>query len=281
MKKTILFLLLMAMQTVLFAQEREYVPFVEEGKSWYLGYFHSDGTYPITPEDPAGEGIDCIFTMQGDTEINGKTYKKVYCQSKEYYGDEDQHYYCAVREEDYRVYIIEEEATEEKIIYDFSNPGEIVALPFTFNDINFVRTRGGHDSDFLPGQLMYSVCTSSGDEIDYSHDVGIWIEGVGDYIHNPFAFEFSSLIYDKPKLGKNMWVHSCMKEGKHIFNINWTAEISAIEERMYIDNSPKDSPLYDLQGRRLSSQPSNAYHTSIFRLKKGVFIKDGKKVVVK
>ena len=162
----------------------------------------------------------------------------------------------------------------------FTSSRKSVALPFTFNDINFVRIRGGHDSDFLPGQLIYSVCTSSGDEIDYSHDAGTWIEGVGDYIHNPFAFEFSSLIYDKPKLGKNMWVHSCMnknmwvhscmKDGKHIFNINWTAEISAIEERMYIDNSPKDSPLYDLQGRRLTSQPS-----------KGVFIKDGKKVVVR
>ena len=37
----------------------------------------------------------------------------------------------------------------------------------------------------------------------------------------------------------------------------------------------------DIQGRRLTSQPSNACHTSIFRLKKGVFIKNGKKVVVK
>ena len=150
------------------------------------------------------------------------------------------------------------------------SPEEIVALPFTFNDDNFVRTRGGHDSDFLPGQLMYSVYTSSGDEIDYSHDVGIWIEGVGDYIHNPFAFEFSSLIYDKPKLGKNMWVHSCMKDGKYIFNINWTAEISAIEDKMYIENSQQNSTLYDLQGRRLTSQPS-----------KGVFIQGGKKVVIK
>ena len=97
MKKVFSLLLFLAVQTVLFAQEREYVSFVEEGKAWYLGYFHSDGPYPITPEDPAGEGIDCIFTMQGDTEINGKTYKKVYCQFKEYYGDEDQHYYCAVR----------------------------------------------------------------------------------------------------------------------------------------------------------------------------------------
>ena len=46
-----------------------------------------------------GEGIDCIFTMCGDTLMNGKEYKKVYCQFEEYYGDKERHYYCAVREE--------------------------------------------------------------------------------------------------------------------------------------------------------------------------------------
>ena len=80
----------------------EYIPFVEEGKTWYCGYNHPGVTTPPTPESPFGKVIDCIFTMSGDTEINGKTYKKVYCQFKEYYGDEEQHYYCAVREEGYR-----------------------------------------------------------------------------------------------------------------------------------------------------------------------------------
>ena len=104
----------------------EYIPFVEEGKVWYCGYNHPGVTTPPTPESPFGKVIDCIFTMSGDTEINGKTYKKVYCQFKEYYGDEEQHYYCAVREEGYRVYIVEEEATEEQLIYDFSHWGENV-----------------------------------------------------------------------------------------------------------------------------------------------------------
>ena len=37
-----------------------------------------------------------------------------------------------------------------------------------------------------------------------------------------------------------------------------------------LNNTPISVPLYDLQGRRLNAQPS-----------KGVFIKNGKKVVVK
>ena len=101
-------------------EEREYVPFVEEGKVWYCGHTHSmDEHFPHSLEDPCGWGIDCIFTMSGDTLINGQEYKKVYCQYGDYYGDEEQHYYCAVREEGYQVFIIEEEAKDEKTIYNF------------------------------------------------------------------------------------------------------------------------------------------------------------------
>ena len=40
------------------------------------------------------------------------------------------------------------------------------------------------------------------------------------------------------------------------------------------------APVYDLQGRRVS-QPANACHTSTFRLKKGLYIQNGKKTIVK
>ncbi len=48
MKKIILFLLFLTAQTVLFAQEHEYIPFVEEGKVWYCGYSHPDVILPST-----------------------------------------------------------------------------------------------------------------------------------------------------------------------------------------------------------------------------------------
>ena len=39
-------------------KEREYVPFVEEGKVWYCSY---GSVGPITPEHPEGCNIKCIF----------------------------------------------------------------------------------------------------------------------------------------------------------------------------------------------------------------------------
>ena len=257
------------------AQEgnREYVPFVEEGKVWYCGYSHADETFPRTPEDPTGHGIDCIFTMRGDTLIGNKEYKKVYCQFEEYYMDKDLHYYCAVREDAYQVLIIEAEAKEEKLIYDFSLPGECIALPFDFNGYKFVRTGGGQRYGFLSGQLEYTVCKFMGNEVDYSNDPGSWIDGVGNPLGNPFAFEFSQLIYDKPQLGKPICVITCMKDGKYIFKSEWLAAPvgpTSIGVRSHTVNSPKDSPYYDLQGIKLQKSPQ-----------KGIYIQDGKKKLSK
>jgi hypothetical protein len=65
-----------------------------------------------------------------------------------------------------------------------------------------------------------------------------------------------------------------MKDGEYIYMDDWITShgrpITSIDDISPVDNSTIDSPLYDLQGRRLTSQPS-----------KGVFIQSGKKVVVK
>ena len=162
-------------------EEREYVPFVEEGKAWYCSSKSYVG--PITSEHPEGEGVDCIFTMCGDTLVNDREYKKVYCQFEDYYGDKEQHYYCAVREDAYRVFIIEEEETEENLIYDFCNPKEFVTL--TYNDFPFVRTDGWHLYGFPTDQLIYAVCQFTEDgEVDYSNDPCFWVDDKSIYTNN-------------------------------------------------------------------------------------------------
>ena len=275
MKKIILFLLFLTVQTVLFAQGDNYIPFVEEGKVWYCGYNHPGVTFHATAEDPSAKGIDCIFTMQGDTVINGKTYKKVYCQFKEYYGDENQHYYCAVREENYRVYIVEEDATEEQQIYDFSDWGETII--FTHNDIKYGRNGGIRRERFLPGQVEFTIARFRGEELNFSYGPGTWVVAVGaPYSSNPFSKDNLDLYYRdvEPKFGKYIDVRTCMKDGEYIYMDDWRTShgspITSIDDISPVDNSPIDSPLYDLQGRRLNAQPS-----------KGVFIQSGKKVVVK
>ncbi|MBR2238995.1 MAG: hypothetical protein IJ887_14200 [Prevotella sp.] len=199
-------------------ERSDYIPFVEEGKVWYCG---ADGNIGrITPEHPEGEGIVCVFTIHGDTLINGREYKKVCCQYDDYYGDKDQHYYCAVREEACLVFIVEEKMTEEKLLYDFSRPEEEITT-LTYNNQKFARTEGWRLPGFCPGQMMYAVCIFSGDEIDYSNAPGFWVDGVGAPGTNPFAFEFSNHIIDKPKLGKYIFVRTCMKDGKYIFKMDW------------------------------------------------------------
>ena len=45
-------------------------------------------------------------------------------------------------------------------------------------------------------------------------------------------------------------------------------------------NEVNDNSWYNLAGQRVA-QPTNACHTSTFRLKKGMYIVNGKKVVIK
>ena len=256
-------------------EEREYVPFVEEGKVWYCAHAHyNDEHFSRRPEDPEGRGIDCIFTMYGDTLINGMTYKKVYCQYEEYYTDKEQHYYCAVREEAYQVFIIEEDATNEKLIYDFSRPKEFITM--TYNGYQFVRTNGERFNDFsITGQLGYFVCkfTENG-EVDYSNNSSYWMDGVGDAGNNPFAFEFTFLSapLGNYKFGKRIHTITCMKDGKYIYNLAWMVEPSgsSIDDRNLIDNPPKSSISYDLQGRRIDKA-----------LMHSIYIVNGKKYIVK
>lgn len=277
MKKIIFLILAMFMTMGASAQEeRVYVPFVEEGKCWYLGYFHPRDVFPASLEDPEGEGVDCIFTMRGDSLIGDREYKKVYCQFEEYYGDTEQHYYCAVREEAYQVFIVEGETTEEKLIYDFSHPYELITI--TFNGRQFARTEGGRRYNFLPGQLEYVFCTIRDGEVLYKSGTS-WIEGVGAPKTNPFAIEFNYLLYDKTKLGIDIYLRSCIVDGKQIFSATWMAVPCvplAIDDRTYTDNTKKSTYLYDLSGRRVSASSVTSARSA---LPKGIYIHGKRKVV--
>jgi len=249
--------------------DHEYVPFVEEGKAWYCGYFHMTDVdpQPFTPEDPCGHGIDCIFTMQGDTLIGEATYKKVYCQCEEYYGDKEQHYYCAVREDSYQVFIIESETTDEKLLYDFSHPKETITIKY--GNHKFARAGGYRLKYYVSApinQYEYNIYEYGEDsEIDIYYCLGTWKEGIGA-LGNPFALE---LYGDKPKLGKVMSVVSCMKDKQFLYQTDWRVQPMNIESICH-NSSLQTSVTFDLQGRRLTTKPQH-----------GLYIRDSRKYVVK
>lgn len=247
----------------------EYVPFVEVGKVWYCGFWHPNERYPITPEDPYGFGIDCIFTIQGDTLIGQQKYNRVMCVFEDYYGDHEQHYYCAVREEMRHVFIVEEETAEEKLLYDFSNPDKTVYFPHEGTIL--ARTKGWHHDFFPEGQLVYGLCRLLDNELDYSHNTSIWADGIGAPNCNPFSFEF---LEDESKLDNRLEVITCMKDETYIYKHEWSVEPppDAVESTHTTSEymPPKLPHLSDLQGRRLTARPRH-----------GLYIREGRKYVAR
>ena len=230
----------------------QYVPFVKEGKKWCF----------VTDDSNAGHVQKAlVFTMSGDTLISGKTYKKVYCLDEKLMATEEQ-YYCAVREGSDLVYLVELDDNEEILLYDFSRQNEVVNV--TRHSCTFARL-GGHglntyqyDPSIVWEYPLYEV---SGDEVLQTHPLGFWIEGIGSVYGNPFAKELYSEL-------NNGYVESCMEGDKYVYQIEWFAEPTSIgrskvSPRFLVPN------FYDLQGRRLTGEPSH-----------GIYIKDGKKVLV-
>lgn len=231
--------------------DHEYVPFVEEGKVWNCNN-----------SDYADAGlIDFVFTVSGDTLIGDNIYKKVFCQYDKYYGDDEQHYYCAVREEAYRVFLVEAEASDEKLIYDFSHPKDKQML--TYNNQEFARMPGTHvDLAYWPSkQLHFPLYDTSGEAIDSFWG---WMEGVGIIFGNPFKGGLN-LNKTDPLFGYIIVV-TCIKDGKCLYDYDWLSQPSVIQETV---KSVSQGSIYDLSGRKVQGKPQ-----------KGVYIQGGKKKVI-
>lgn len=229
----------------------EYIPFVEEGKVWNCNAF--------SPVYGSLIDTDVIFRISGDTLINENAYKKVYCRFDKYFGSEEQQYYCAVREEDCRVFIIESEKEVEKLLYDFSNPQEKKTL--SYDERAFIRLPGYHPKRIPKNQFVFSLRNPINEE----SFIGTWLEGAGNIYTNPFGFEF---IDEDATFGFPISVFSCINgEEKYLYDRTWNSVPNSIQE---INKESNDSNIYDFQGRRLSDKPD-----------KGLYIQNGKKYVVK
>ena len=95
--------------------------------------------------------------------------------------------------------------------------------------------------------------------------IGDWIEGVGAIHVDPFAREFH--VKESSKIPTAIYVQKCMNSAGEII---WKQPARPTSIQEALNNTPTSDTLYDLQGRRLTSQPS-----------KGVYIQSGKKVVVR
>ena len=220
-----------------------YHPFLKEGKTWnYQEYYHN-----LLDDEQWSK--DVSYVINGTTEIDGKAYYKMYRISEE--GSE---YYCALREEDRKVWQYTSDG--DQLLYDF---GMSIGDSYTPSDYQLLNV------------LHYDVSEQYDPTEPYEY-IGPEqiVEGVGCEkgwnIMKLYAQVPSNGIFH----GENFL--SCYEDGKCIFTTDDfnLYEMQTKEIEVINDNKAENKKgIYNLQGQRIR------------HLQKGLNIVNGRKVHVK
>ena len=286
MKRIIVLFNMLLFTFAMQAQEatESYRPFIEEGKVWVS--YHSERFVYLRY---------CYF--DGDTIINNRQCKKWIQKMVLKDTGEERYYQCALFEEDRKIWCFMDTATEPHLVYDFGGgAGDTIRvfhpdaefwnewkgwgysleqfLDRWTSDICITRTELVERNGWPLKETHYLSIPGSVDDEPFNY---VW-EGIGSC--------FGPLIWCAPFLTTIHELLLCVV-GDKVLYLN---EQRAKEEGISFPNAIRDIPApmvngkssdgtwYDLSGRRLSV-PSASSASSV--LPPGVYIKDGKKVMVK
>ena len=282
MKKVLLFAMLLLPQ-LLVAQDShlDYHPFAQDSKTW---------------ETQVGGIMENSYgnRIEGDTVINGESWKKVY----NYVGFPDfgMTYYVALRDVGQKVYAIAKGSTRPRLLYNFSlKEGNTVKCGMEGNAFCCLLDKDEQPDTLLGFPLVSYLKVERIDTITYREQAYrrftltfldayheplrngeeaifgnvVWIEGVGSGA-GPFLpwvpLPTEGCIYQDCELNKQ---YLCTD-----FYGNYVpAGIGKI-----LRQGKENDASYDLSGRRVAN--SSEFQGSN-KLPKGVYIQNGKKVVVK
>ena len=233
-----------------------YHPFLKEGKRWNYVHEHIN----MWEDERTTENVS--FVIEGDMEIDGKTYKKMYhaTSDEQFSSLDNKTFYAAVREEGKKVYIYDE-YEGDILLFDFGmQPGESYELENLFVSLELTSLRqmtfhgreltvmqykvGGDMGYFGFEPIVESVgCTNGWDILDQYMPVPP--NGIID--HNIFQ--------------------SCYEDGECIFTAeDFLGITTSIQSKSTAKGIKPDGTIYDLQGRPLSVPPA-----------KGLYIQNGRK----
>ena len=237
-----------------------YHPFLKEGKTWnYQEYYHN-----LLDDEQWSK--DVSYVINGTTEIDGKAYYKMYRISEE--GSE---YYCALREEDRKVWQYTSDG--DQLLYDFGmsigdsyTPSD-EPIRYQLTDIKPMRFQYYQ----LLNVLHYDVSEQYDPTEPYEY-IGPEqiVEGVGCRKGWNFMELYALVPYNGILHGENFL--SCYEDGKCIFTADDfnLYEMQTKEIEVINDNKAENKKgIYNLQGQRIS------------HLQKGLNIVNGRKVHVK
>ena len=238
-----------------------YHPFLKEGKTWNYQYYYRN----LRNGEEEEWSKDISYVVNGTTEIDGKTYYKMYRVSEE--GSE---YYCALREEDRKVWMRTDNGGE-RMLYDFGMSVGGCYMPYDeWNTLQLVAISPMRFKDEILNVFHYDVSVNyffleSFEVFPYSV-----VEGVGC----DKGWNILELFYSVPSNGIIMREDflSCYEDGKCIFTADDFNDLPTTEpENDYIPFVASDKSWYVVR-----SDLETGCHIEHYKLTNEEVVKDGK-----
>ena len=241
--------------------QNAFLPTVVDCRIWNVVSLHpaeppESDSIPNHYKDIKGRwciGFPHTFELKGDTVMNGITYKKLYL---------DGLFVSGLREEEGRIYECYWVNSPEMRIFDFNlRPGDIFKEEIDTLDqmeVKQVRTVsiGGKNRRCMDMWIYQEGMEIIDGLVDY------WIEGIGCMNGPHFPFWWTAT-------GDQNLLLSCYDSEKCLFSAEDFSQITNIQNVFIKDTSANGTGIFDLSGRQVAA-PS-----------KGIYIKEGKKVLVK
>ena len=225
-------------------QDKDYEPFLVEGKEWRV---HSRGSIGLMTD------LNEYYKIDGDTLVGDRTYKKVYCHEE---GTIDGKPVSSKVEPSYLMYedgrkvyyVVTGKDNDPKLLYDFGlNPDE------SFGNTDYVLERIDTVAQSGQDYAKYSLTTSGQNTVT-------WIEGVGSTI--------DLLCSTEMLVGATMDLVSCTwPDGRQYITEYGKTYLEGIRS---IKNEEMNNTIYDLQGRRVAHPKQGE-----------IYIQNGKKYINK
>lgn len=258
MKKLLFFMLSIVMTRLASAQTEDWLPMLEEGRTWNVVSLHPADEETATYKDLQGNpciGIPYSYFVKGETDANGRTYERIFKQGSE-------NVIFLLRQQDSQVFRTLPDTNAEQLVYDFSlNEGDIFVFDKDAGLLLRVDKAEIISIDGIERRVLWmKYYTEDFPEIDQPL-ADIWVEGIGGVVTAPCCMEKVWATTESTA------VEECMQNGESLFSFN---DFSTLATSISLDNVEVAvgnlSDFYNLQGHRLTREPD-----------KGLFIKDGRK----
>ena len=243
MARILMFFVLMCVQNVgiVFAQQNI---LLRNGRTWYYEWDDWQVRYDVR------EYVD------GDTTINGIEWKRIFCERPVGSSPFLEKF---MREDGYKVFEMPNQVeAKEHLLFDFS-VGQGFSFSKGYSIAEVSATRKFESCGNIYRALEFTLSLDG----NILQPKGYWVEGIG----SDFGI-YGELSFFKD-YGNNLYFRSVYDGNECVFKADVFSR-KLLDIQPFPFNNHSASCHYDLQGRRLTTQP-----------RRGLYIKDGRKMVVK